>query len=130
VRRPPHVSQFVLKTLSTPNPNRLPALVNDMIEHFGGLDQFSAALKGQIDRVRESSPMGNKTLDFFRAVTRQAEVAEQRAPETQELSDNELADQLLASTERLVAEHPERVLQVAEALGWTVHPPAGGLGGK
>ena len=118
------VSQFVLQVNRAPHVHKVVALVNEMIEHFGGLEQFSIAWKAQVDRVRQSQPMGKKTLDFFRAVTRMAEVSEQYTPDAQELSDGDLADQLLASAERLVSEHPELVLHVAESLGWTVTPPA------
>jgi hypothetical protein len=52
-----------------------------------------------------------------------AEAGQDQPPEARELSDSELADQLLVSAELLLLEHPELVLHVAEGLGWTVVPP-------
>lgn len=49
--------------------------------------------------------------------------AESTTPPPQELADGELADQLLATVEKLIVEHPELVLRVAEAMGWAVVPP-------
>ena len=85
--------------------------------------------RAQLDRVRQSQPMGKKSLDFFRAVTRMAEVSEEYPPDAQELSDDS-AHQLLASAECLASEHPELVLHVAESLGWTVTPPAANHAGQ
>ena len=48
---------------------------------------------------------------------------ESTTPPPQELADGELADQLLATVEKLIVEHPELVLRVAEDLGWAVVPP-------
>lgn len=117
------VSQFVLRVNRAPRGQKVAALVNEMVQHFGGLEKFTIAWKAQVDRVRQSQPMGKKVLDFFRAVTRMAEVSEEHEPDARELSDSDLADQLLASAERLVSDHPELVLHVAESLGWTVVPP-------
>ncbi|MHB8862746.1 MAG: hypothetical protein ACYC6N_10095 [Pirellulaceae bacterium] len=104
---------------------RVLALVDTIIRRFGGIERFAATWHAQVDRVRQSQPMAKKTLDFFRAVTRMAEVSEGRESDPHELSDDELAEQLLASTEHLLSEHPQLVLRVAEGLGWTVVPPGG-----
>ena len=84
------VAKFVLGVNRARSQQKVVALVDEILRRFGGVERFAAVWRAQLDRVRQSQPMGKKSLDFFRAVTRMAEVSEEYPPDAQELSDGDL----------------------------------------
>jgi hypothetical protein len=98
-------------------------MVSEVVDHFGGMQEFAQAWLEQVNRMRTQAPTGKKILDFYRAVIRMAELSEEREPPPQQLDDEALGDELLRRLQQLILENPAIVLQVAQALGWTVIPP-------
>ena len=117
------VRDFVLEVNRARNHRRLEVLVHGMVEHFGGLQLCIQAWKEQVDRLRSERRPSKRLLDFFRAVSRLLTASDEMRPTPNELTDSELAEQILAGVEQFVVDRPDVVLLAAQAAGWTVMPP-------
>ena len=91
-----------------------------LVQQFGGTKGFASAwfefhqrtaVRGQAAAVRS-----------FAAVFRLLQYCEEAAPDSGDLSDEDLERAVLEETKELIRREPELAVAAAQEIGWTVTP--------
>lgn len=98
-------------------------LASGIIQRFGGLDRFCERWLMQIETTLALNPASRAAMDCFRDVSHlvvQSTVNRQTAPDVQELSDEEMAQELNGHMAHLLRADPELARNVMGGLGLSV----------
>lgn len=109
----------------TTDAKRVSWLVSDTISQLGGLHRFAASLRAHFDDVSSACLGSRETLNTLTAIINlsaaSAALNPPRRPD--DLTDDELAEDLQRLLEQAVMEHLPDLLLTLEREGWRIEPP-------